>query len=192
MKKANIVKNIDQLKKVSISVASVSEATDILNKLDKALDTLDNGLGLAAVQIGIPKRVGLMTKKDGSRVPLINAEIIETEEEFTFIKEGCLSFPDIYLDTRRYRHITIKNNVIDGDKFREETQYYYYEPGQAGSDDLLCIQVQHEIDHFNGIIHRERQIKKTDIATVKHVEKVGRNDKCPCGSGKKYKKCCMP
>jgi preprotein translocase subunit SecA len=22
--------------------------------------------------------------------------------------------------------------------------------------------------------------------------KVGRNDPCPCGSGKKYKKCCMP
>jgi uncharacterized protein YecA (UPF0149 family) len=26
--------------------------------------------------------------------------------------------------------------------------------------------------------------------TVKHVTKVGRNDLCPCGSGKKFKKCC--
>jgi hypothetical protein len=30
----------------------------------------------------------------------------------------------------------------------------------------------------------------TDKATVKHGEKVGRNDPCPCNSGKKYKKCC--
>ncbi|MBQ6892711.1 MAG: SEC-C domain-containing protein [Clostridia bacterium] len=25
---------------------------------------------------------------------------------------------------------------------------------------------------------------------VRKTEKVGRNDPCPCGSGKKYKKCC--
>jgi preprotein translocase subunit SecA len=26
--------------------------------------------------------------------------------------------------------------------------------------------------------------------TVRDEDKVGRNDPCPCGSGKKYKKCC--
>ena len=32
----------------------------------------------------------------------------------------------------------------------------------------------------------------TDTAnkTVRKRKKVGRNDPCPCGSGKKYKKCC--
>ncbi|MCK4502872.1 MAG: SEC-C domain-containing protein [Desulfuromonadales bacterium] len=33
----------------------------------------------------------------------------------------------------------------------------------------------------------EEQIKKP---TTRDEEKVGRNDPCPCGSGKKYKKCC--
>ena len=27
-------------------------------------------------------------------------------------------------------------------------------------------------------------------ANIAHSEKIGRNDPCPCGSGKKYKKCC--
>lgn len=27
--------------------------------------------------------------------------------------------------------------------------------------------------------------------TIKNTNKIGRNDPCPCGSGKKYKKCCL-
>ena len=26
---------------------------------------------------------------------------------------------------------------------------------------------------------------------IREEKKIGRNDPCPCGSGKKYKKCCM-
>lgn len=26
---------------------------------------------------------------------------------------------------------------------------------------------------------------------ITETKKIGRNEKCPCGSGKKYKKCCM-
>ena len=53
-------------------------------------------------------------------------------------------------------------------------------------------------------IVRDDQLKRKQVAvvsnnlggakpqpvTVKKSEKVGRNDPCPCGSGKKYKKCC--
>jgi len=191
MKKYNIVKSLDSLKKKSEPVDSVEEATGILSQLEKALATLDNGLGLAAVQIGILKQVGIMTKKNGDKMFLINPEIIKTEEEFVFVNEGCLSFPNTYFNTNRYRHVTIKNHVIDGDDLREETQYYYYEPGENSSDDLLCIQVQHEIDHFNGIVFRERQSLDVSKPIVNVEAKIGRNDPCPCGSNKKYKKCCL-
>ena len=48
-------------------------------------------------------------------------------------------------------------------------------------------------------IKREQVAKPTEFAgdgtlstnrTVVKGKKVGRNDPCPCGSGKKYKKCC--
>ncbi|TRZ81795.1 hypothetical protein D4R86_02170 [bacterium] len=56
---------------------------------------------------------------------------------------------------------------------------------------MLCIQVQHEIDHFNGIVFRERQSLDVFKPIVNVEAKIGRNDPCPCGSNKKYKKCCL-
>ena len=31
---------------------------------------------------------------------------------------------------------------------------------------------------------------KKEVNSIPREEKIGRNDSCPCGSGKKYKKCC--
>ena len=46
--------------------------------------------------------------------------------------------------------------------------------------------VQHEMDHLDGKLMIDRIFKAIPIVT----KKIGRNDKCPCGSGKKFKKCC--
>ena len=35
----------------------------------------------------------------------------------------------------------------------------------------------------------EKKSNKEEIAKKDDFEKVGRNEKCPCGSGKKYKHC---
>ena len=190
MNKYKIVQDLDALREKSEPVASVEEATGILSKLGSALASHDNGLGLAAVQIGIPKRVGIMTKTDGSKMTLINPEFVEADEEFIFMNEGCLSFPDHFINTKRYRQFVIKNQVIDGDEFREEIQYFYYDTSSGNSDGLLAIQVQHELDHFDGILFQEHE-DDTKIVPIKTDKKIGRNEKCPCGSGKKYKKCCM-
>ena len=52
---------------------------------------------------------------------------------------------------------------------------------------LESICVQHEIDHLNGVTINDRKF----ITTIVNNNKVGRNDPCHCGSGKKHKKCCM-
>ena len=44
-----------------------------------------------------------------------------------------------------------------------------------------------EINKFSNLI-KEKRIKNYIIDN--NLKKIGRNDKCPCGSGKKYKKCC--
>jgi tetratricopeptide (TPR) repeat protein len=47
------------------------------------------------------------------------------------------------------------------------------------------------LEHFEEIIGKGRQsISGAPSQGIVKREKVGRNDPCPCGSGKKYKKCC--
>ena len=64
-----------------------------------------------------------------------------------------------------------------------------FEPEDENDMDglLECICVQHEIDHLNGVVCMDRKVNTTIVKDAK----VGRNEPCPCGSGKKYKKCCL-
>ena len=43
----------------------------------------------------------------------------------------------------------------------------------------------------SGAAHREGLPASNVKPIVNRAEKTGRNDPCPCGSGKKFKKCCM-
>ena len=52
---------------------------------------------------------------------------------------------------------------------------------------LEAVCVQHEIDHLNGIVCMDRKVNTTIVVD----KKIGRNEPCPCESGKKYKKCCL-
>ena len=116
---------------------------------------------------------------------------LEAEGEIIFPNEGCLSLPGFFNNAKRYRDFVIDNQIIDNGEFRTERQYYFYssDRSEEGNMGLSAIAVQHEIDHFDGKLISDFSIKSTP---VKHTElKVGRNDKCPCGSGKKYKKCCL-
>ena len=63
---------------------------------------------------------------------------------------------------------------IKGDNYQERT--------------LEAICVQHEIDHLNGLTIYD---VTCDPKQKKVENKTGRNDQCPCGSGKKYKRCCL-
>ena len=60
--------------------------------------------------------------------------------------------------------------------------------GDTDLDLLESVCVQHEIDHLNGM----RILDRAQELTIRRDKpKIGRNEKCPCGSGKKYKKCCI-
>ena len=188
-----IVQNIKTLRQKSEPVASVEEATGLIQDIEKVLAQTPNGVGLAAIQIGVPKRIAVAKygKKDEIHTHyLINPEVVEADGEVIFHNEGCLSFPGLYRNTKRYQHFVIKNQVIDNGEFREEKQYFFYsnDPTEPGNTGLIAIAVQHEIDHMNG----DLLIDKEEIigTPIKAEKKIGRNDPCPCGSGKKYKKCC--
>lgn len=194
-----IIQDLAVLRKPSEPVESVSEALSIIKDLEETLGVIDHGVGLAAVQIGIPKQVGVIKHKGKDKdrfFHLINPEVVKKEDEFVFFKEGCLSLPETFRNTKRYRHFTIKHYRIDGDKFEPETLYFYYseDPKEIGSDGLLSIAVQHEMEHFRGEMILDHNIETEPVR--RKGAKIGRNDPCPCGkadtNGKplKYKKCC--
>jgi len=125
----------------------VKEITDEIRQLaDDMLETMYDapGVGLAAIQIGVPLRVVTMdvSKTEGEREPmvLINPEIIWASEEKRVYEEGCLSIPEYYEEVERpdrvrLRYMNLKGEVIEQD-----------------AEDLMATCVQHEIDHLNGVL----------------------------------------
>jgi len=183
-----IIKDVNLLRQISTNVESVEEATEIIEKLKTELEKNPNGMGLSAIQIGIPKRVSVIKFNDSYHY-LINSKEIEKQDEFSFPSEGCLSLEGVRISTKRYFSYIIDNFVLDANVgLRKETQYYYFSPDyKERHDSLLAIAVQHEYDHFEGILIQDIEMKSKPILSNK---KVKRNDPCPCGSGKKFKKCC--
>jgi peptide deformylase len=97
------------------------------------------GIGLAASQIGVMKRlfVADVSENNDEPVVLINPEIIKSSGEMTY-EEGCLSLPGVYADIVRPANILVKAMNRDGKMIEME------------ANDLLAICIQHEIDHLNG------------------------------------------
>jgi peptide deformylase len=102
------------------------------------------GIGLAAIQLGIAKRVVTMdlSKKEDEAKPLvfINPEITWSSEEKNTYEEGCLSIPEYYEEVERPSRVKVKYLDLDGNEHEIE------------ASGLLAICLQHEIDHTNGVL----------------------------------------
>lgn len=120
-----------------------SQLQDLVCKLVKELNESENpGVGLAAIQIGIPLQVGII-RTDKLSLNLVNPKILDGTNMVELI-EGCLSFPGKFIDVRRMESIKIENQEDD----KEIIELTGFE-AQA---------VQHEIDHFNGLTMFDRRI----------------------------------
>ena len=176
-----IIEDIKLLKQ-SCKRVEFDEGQEIASQLFEVLTKSKNGIGLAANQIGINKRVCVVNVK--TPIALINPEIIEeSEEEFTFA-EGCLSFPNDKIKTRRKVWVKVKtDNHADILTFSADSEDI--------NDAFECACIQHEIDHLNGITMFDRELKGV---TIKRTSpKIGRNDKVTITKGSeskvlKYKK----
>jgi peptide deformylase len=142
--------------------------------VDELFETMYDapGIGLAAIQIGIPKRVITLdlSKKEDNQEPqvFINPEIVWTSDETAKYEEGCLSIPDYYEEVERPAEVKVKYLDRDG------------KPREIAAKGLLATCLQHEIDHINGVLFidhlsklkRDRVIKKFAKAakTTKKVE----------------------
>lgn len=166
-----IVTDLNQLKKKSKEI-SLNEAHElsIFVKLDGALKlSYRPGVGLAAIQIAIPVRA-IIIRYANTSVNMLNPIIVDRIGKIR-TQEGCLSLPGLLVETERAEQVMVR--WIDYDSKTEQTAVFY---------GLEAVIVQHEVDHLDGILIIDREAFE--------VKKVGRNEPCPCGSGKKYKKCC--
>lgn len=96
-----------------------------------------HGLGLSAIQIGVPLRIMVMTKSTSTPWVLINPKIIKEKKSRTGV-EGCLSFPGIVAQIKRHELITVSYLNLDGEVCEEKFGGYY----------ARCV--AHELDHFEG------------------------------------------
>ena len=118
------------------------------------------GVGLAAIQVGEPRRIVTVdtAKKDEPKSPqvFINPEIVWSSEEKNTYEEGCLSIPEYYEEVERPSEVKVRFMDLDG-----KTQ-------EVAANGLLATVLQHEIDHTNGVLFidhisklkRDRVIKK--------------------------------
>jgi peptide deformylase len=90
--------------------------------------------------------------------------------------EGCLTWKGKYILAQRSRAIRVNYYNEIGEKIWGEIR--------KGFDAQVW---QHEINHLNGV---EEIVVERNFQPPKPID-AGRNDKCPCGSGKKYKQCCL-
>jgi len=167
------------------SPVSVKEGEEIGVRLLHELRESENGIGLAANQIGINKRVCVVNVKEP--LVLINPKIVEKSKEQFVFPEGCLSFPNDKIKTIRHESI-----VVEADN--HEGKLSFSANSQDINDAFECVCVQHEIDHLNGITMFEREFKQEPIVKGKNAPlKIGRNEKVTITKGTeskvlKYKK----
>ena len=178
-----IVKEINQLTEVCepVSAFNYGEGEDIAKQLLDELKNSQGGIGLAANQIGINKRVCVINIKEP--IVLINPEITERSEETFVFPEGCLSFPNKYIRVIRHTSVTVEADNHNG------KLSFSAESGDI-NDAFECACVQHEIDHLDGITMFDREFKQQPYKAPK---KIGRNDKVLIAKGTesktiKYKK----
>ena len=177
-----IIKDKNKLKEICTAVKSIEEGEEIGAKLLKELTNSKNGIGLAANQIGINKRVCVINVKEP--IVLINPNIIDTSEEQFIFPEGCLSFPDKKVKTKRYVWLKVHAD-------NHSNTLYFTAESKDYKDAFECACVQHEIDHLDGITMFDREFKQEPIKRMS--PKIGRNEKVTITDGTetkvmKYKK----
>ena len=96
------------------------------------------GVGLAAPQVGIPRRFFVMQIDGDKQRVFVNPEIVETSMELDSFEEGCLSIPGVYADLDRPAEIRVQAWNERGRRFT------------LGADGFLARVIQHELDHLNG------------------------------------------
>lgn len=155
--------------------AEIAQVDDEVRQLARDLfDSMhaDNGVGLAANQVGITRRVAVVQTEEDDALVLIDPVIVEREGQVKG-EEGCLSIPDIFADVERSARIVVEITTVGNERVRVE------------ATDLRSRVIQHEIDHLEGVLFLDhlsplkrrmlmKKWKKLRKGTKGHIKEVAR------------------
>jgi peptide deformylase len=151
--------------------AEASEVTEIDGKVARlvtdlfdTLHTSDNGLAIAAPQVGVQKQIFVWEIED-EQMAIINPKIVESSGEWVY-DEGCLSIPGLYVEMVRPNQVLIQGYNVDGEEIQIE------------ADELMGRMFQHETDHLHGILMFDRMEPDQRKAALKQYRKLadGKSD----------------
>jgi peptide deformylase len=156
------------LKQVSKRVDAVTDETRTL--MDDMLETMyaAPGIGLAAIQVGVPLRVIVMdlAKEDEPKAPryFVNPEILESADETQTYEEGCLSVPDYFDEVERPNKVKLRYQNYKGELIEEWAEGMY----------AVCI--QHEMDHLQGTLFIDHLSRLKRTFAINKVKKAKKKD----------------
>ncbi len=141
-----------------------------INDMFETLYASGNGIGLAAPQVGIKKRIVVIDIKEedaSNPIAFVNPRIIEFSEEKFINEEGCLSVPEYFAEVERSKQVKVEWYNDDGKK------------KSATFNGLMSICIQHEIDHLDGILfidHLSKLKRKLAIEKLRKIKKKNKAD----------------
>jgi peptide deformylase len=143
---------------------------DLRRLMDDMLETMyaAPGIGLAAIQVGVPKRVIVMDLAKGEEPPapryFVNPVITWRSDEMFAYEEGCLSVPEIFDEVVRPNRVRLSYLNYDGQPVDEE------------AEGLFAVCIQHEIDHLNGVLFIDHLSRLKRMRAIDKVRKAARED----------------
>jgi peptide deformylase len=145
------------LKQVAAPIADIDGSVKALadNMIEAMYDV--HGLGLAAPQVGVQKRLFVYDLYEGAGPQVIvNPTLSEFDGEWTF-DEGCLSLPGLYFPITRPKQVHLTGYDLDGNEVSIE------------ADEVLARAFQHELDHLNGTLLLEHLDKDQRKAALREL-----------------------
>lgn len=100
----------------------------------------EKGLGLAAPQVGQLIRLIVLDDPIRDAVPMFNPVIMKRSKELIKLNEGCMSFPDKFIEITRPKDIHMKFRDFNG-----KMQFAHLKGWMARA-------AMHEVDHLQGIL----------------------------------------
>jgi len=155
------------LRQVSKPVNKVGDEERKL--MDDMLDTMyaAPGIGLAAIQIGVPKRIIVMdiSRDEDKKEPryFVNPVIKNKNNETSKYEEGCLSVPDQFAEIERPNECEVEYLDYNGKK------------QLLKADGLLATCIQHEMDHLEGVLFIDYLSKLKKSMIIKKLSKIKSN-----------------
>ena len=157
--------------------APIAAVDDEVRRLaDDLLETMyaSNGVGLAATQVDVHRRLLVVDVSEERNRPLvlINPEIVASEAP-ALCEEGCLSLPGIYASVQRAQKIRVRALGRDGVPF------------ETDAEGLAAVCIQHEMDHLEGrlfvdyLSELKRQLIRRRLAKERRQRSAGSEVRSP-------------